>query len=82
MADLWTDVQLAAILFVFVYLVQWAIAMTGSRKIGVVLAIILVYLTIYSHVEILVLVILMFFGYAFFESVEKSFVPRVVEIKK
>jgi hypothetical protein len=75
MGDLWTDIQLASILFVFVYLVQWAIGMTGSRRVGILLAIILVYLTIYQHAEILVLVMVLFFGYAFWEQFEATFVP-------
>lgn len=75
MGDLWTDIQLAAVLFVFVYLVQWAISMTGSRRVGILLAIILVYLTIYQHVEVLILVMILFFGYAFWENFEATFVP-------
>jgi len=75
MGDIWTDIQLAAILFVFVYLTQWAISMTGSRRVGVLLAIVLVYLTIYQHIEVLVLVMVLFFGYAFWENFEGTFVP-------
>ncbi|MCK4327689.1 MAG: hypothetical protein KAW41_04400 [Candidatus Diapherotrites archaeon] len=75
MGDLWTDLQLAAILFVFVYLTQWAIGMTGSRRVGILLAIIIVYLTIYQHMGVLVIVIALFFGYAFFETFENTFIP-------
>ena len=75
MGDLWTDLQLAAILFVFVYLVQWGIGMTGSRRVGILLAIVVVFLTVYQHFVVLVLVIVFFFGYAFFDTFEKSFVP-------
>ncbi|MCD6522159.1 MAG: hypothetical protein J7K68_00260 [Candidatus Diapherotrites archaeon] len=71
MGDLWTDLQLAAILFVFVYLVQWGIGTTGSRKVGILLAIIIVYLTIYQHFIVLVFVVIFFFGYAFFDQFEK-----------
>jgi len=75
MGDLWTDITLAAVLFVFIYLVQWAISMTGSRRVGILLAIVLVYLTIYQHIEVLVIVMVLFFGYAFFENFEATFVP-------
>jgi len=75
MGDLWTDLQLASILFVFIYLAQWGIGMTGSRRVGILLAIILVYLTIYQHMGVLVIVMVLFFGYAFFETFEKSFIP-------
>lgn len=76
MADLWTDLQLAAILFVFVYLVQWAISMTGSKRVGILLAIVIVYLTVYRHFELLVLTMIFFFGYAFFDTFEATFVER------
>lgn len=76
MSDIWTDIQLAAILFVFIYLVQWAISMTGSRRVGILLAIVLVYLTIYQHMEVLVIVMVLFFGYAFWENFEMTFVPH------
>jgi hypothetical protein len=75
MGDLWTDLQLAAILFVFVYLVQWGIGMTGSRRVGILLAIVIVFLTVYQHFLVLVLVIVFFFGYAFFETFERTFIP-------
>lgn len=70
MGDLWSDLQLALILFVFIYLVQWAIGTTGSKRVGILLAIILVYLTVYQHVELLILTVVFFFGYAFFEQFE------------
>ena len=75
MGDLWTDIQLAAILFVFIYLTQWGIGMTGSRKVGILIAIVLVYLTVYQHIQILFLVVVLFFGYAFFETFEATFIP-------
>ena len=78
MGELWTDLQLATVLFIFVYLVQWAIGTTGSRKIGIVLAIVIVWLTVYQHCEILIIVIVFFFGYAFFETFELVFAGRNV----
>ena len=75
MGDLWTDLQLALTLFVFVYIVQWAIGITGSKRIGILLSIVIIYLTIYQHVELLVLTVMFFFGYAFFETFESTFVP-------
>lgn len=75
MGDLWVDLQLASILFVFIYLTRWAISTTGSRRVGVLLAIILVYLTIYQHFSVLVIVMVLFFGYAFFDTFERTFIP-------
>ena len=71
-ADIWSDLQLALVLFVLVYVVQWAIANTGSRKIGIIIGIVVVYLTIYQHWQLMVLVAVFFFGYAFFVSMESG----------
>lgn len=75
MGDILNDLKLAMTLVVLVYLAQWAIAGTGSRKVGIIVALVLVYLTVYQHFILLVLVMAFFFGYAFFESFEATFVP-------
>ncbi|MCD4740344.1 hypothetical protein K8R43_04080 [archaeon] len=75
MGDIFNDVRLALTLIVLIYLSQWAISGTGSRKIGIVVALVLVYLTVYQHFILLVLVMAFFFGYAFFESFESTFIP-------
>ncbi len=68
MGDLWSDLQLALIIIIFIYLVGWASDLTKSKKIGVVLALIIVYLTVYQHTWLLIFVVLLFFGYAFIEK--------------
>ena len=75
MGDLVGDLRLALTLVVLVYLAQWAIAGTGSRKVGIIIALVLVYLTVYQHFIVLIIVMAFFFGYAFFESFEATFVP-------
>lgn len=69
------DLRLALTLIILVYFAQWAIAGTGSRKVGILVALIIVYLTVWRHFIILVLVVMFFFGYAFFEGFESTFVP-------
>ncbi len=71
MAGLWTDLQLAAILIVFLYLTQWAIGTTGSKKVGIMIAIIVTYLTVYRHFIILIIVMIVFFGSDFFPNFEQ-----------
>ncbi len=68
MGDIWSDLQLAFIIIIFIYLVTWASDLTKSKKIGVILALIIAYLTIYQHPWLLFLTVLLFFGYAFFEK--------------
>ena len=63
-----TDLQMALIIIVFVYVIAWATELTHSKKIAVVLALIIVYLTVYQHFGILIFVILFFFGYAFWDK--------------
>ena len=68
MGDIWSDLQLALIIIVFIYIVSWASDLTKSKKIGVILALIITYLTVYQHTWLLILVVLIFFGYAFIEK--------------
>lgn len=75
MGDLVNDLRVALTLVVLVYLSQWAIAGTGSRKVGIILALVIVYLTVWQHLIVLIIVIAFFFGYAFFEAFEATFVP-------
>ena len=70
--DLWNDLRLALVLMVMVHIVQWAVGGTGSKKLGLVLAAIITYLTIYSHWELLIITVILFFGYEFFASVGET----------
>jgi len=73
MGLLWADLRLALIIIVFIYLLQWAITFTGSKAVGLILASVLAYLTFYQHYSILVLVLVLFFGYPFFEKLAEGF---------
>ncbi len=68
MGDVWSDLQLAFTIIIFIYLVSWASDLTKSKKIGVILALIIAYLTIYQHPWLLFITVLLFFGYAFIEK--------------
>jgi chromate transport protein ChrA len=71
-ADIWTDLRLILTLVLFVYIVQWAISQTGSKKMGVIIGSIVAYLTIYKHWEFIVLIVVVFFGYNFFYRLEEA----------
>lgn len=73
MAGVWTDLQLAAVLIIFIVLTNWSIDITGSKKVGLVIAIIITYLTVYKHPIILLLVVIFFFGYEAFTDFEEMF---------
>jgi len=77
MGDLINDIRLAMVIFIFIYLASWATGLTGSKRVGVILAIILVYLTVYQHFGVLVLTVVFFFGYAFFAKFEEAFTTEV-----
>lgn len=68
MGDLWSDTELALTIIIFIYLVTWASDLTKSKKIGVILALVIAYLTIFSHPWLLFITVLFFFGYAFVEK--------------
>ncbi len=68
MGDLWSDLKLAFLIIVFIELVGWASDVTKSKKIGVILALIIAYLTVFQHPWLLFLTVMLFFGYAFLEK--------------
>jgi ABC-type arginine/histidine transport system permease subunit len=68
MGDLWSDLRLAMAILFFLFLVVWLSDMMGSKKIGFVVGIVVAYLTFFSHIEILIFVLLFFFGYGVFEQ--------------
>ena len=73
MGLLWADVRLALIIIVFMYLLQWTVNFTKSKSIGLILAAAIAYLTFYQHYEILLFVLIFFFGYPFFEKLAEGF---------
>lgn len=66
MADLWTDLRLALTIIAFLYLVKWGTDMMKNKVLGVIIAIIIAYLTIFNHFELLILAMVLFFGYPVF----------------
>ena len=62
MGDLWSDLKLVLILVFFLYLLKWSNEFTGSKKLGLIIAVVIAYLTFYSHFEILIWVLILFFG--------------------
>ena len=71
-ADFWSDLRLILTLVLFVYIVQWAISQTGDKKLGVIVGSIVAYLTIYQHWEMIVFIVVVFFGYNFFYRLEET----------
>jgi hypothetical protein len=45
----WLDIELALILFFFVWVFSWAKGLLGSAKLAILFAVIVVYLTVYQH---------------------------------
>ena len=72
MADLISDVRLALVLILFVYIVQWGISQTGDKKLGVIVGSIVAYLSICKHWEFIVIIVVVFFGYNFFYRLEET----------
>ena len=69
MADMWSDLKLALTLILFVYLVSYLSGLTGSKKLGVVMAVVVAYLTFFSHWEMLVIILVIFFAFPFFTAI-------------
>lgn len=73
MGDLWTDIKLVLTIIFFIYLLKWTTDFTGSKMIGIILAAVVAYLTFFQHFEILVFVLIFFFGYPFFGKISEGF---------
>ena len=75
MGDLWTDLQLALVIIFFIYLLKWSTDFTGSKKIGIILAAIVAYLTFFQHTEFVWIILVLFFGFSFFGQIAEGFTP-------
>jgi len=74
--DMWNDLRLALVLILFLYLVTWLSNLSGSKKIGIILAAVVAYLTFYSHWEMLVIVMVIFFMFPFFGALSDALAPE------
>lgn len=72
-SDLWGDLTVVIMLIFFIYLFKWSVETTGSKKIGLILAVIIGYLTFFRHIEILIFVLIFFFGFPFFGKLVEGF---------
>ena len=75
MADMWTDLKLALTLILFIYLVNWLSDLSKSKKLGIILAAIIAYLTFFTHFEMLVIIMVIFFAYPFFMGLAEALAP-------
>jgi chromate transport protein ChrA len=73
MAGVWADLQLVFIIIFFIFLLKWTTDQVNSKVIGFILAVVIAYLTFYTHIEILILVLIFFFGFPFFSKVAEGF---------
>lgn len=73
MGDLVTDIGLALVIIFFLFLTKWAIDFTGSKAIGVILAVILGYLTFFQHFELIPVFLVLFFMFPFFSKLIEGF---------
>ena len=71
--DLWGDLTVMLMILFFIYLLKWTTDFTGSKKIGLILAVVIGYLTFFRHIEILIFVLIFFFGYPFFGKIVEGF---------
>lgn len=75
----WADIRIALTLIIFIYLVKWMEDLTKSKALAIILGAAIAYFTFFKHFEILIFIVIFFFGYPFFEAFSKGF---IVEDKK
>lgn len=68
MPDLWMDLKLAFTIIAFIFLVKWSADILDNKPLGIILAAVIAYLTFFSHYELLILVVVFFFGYPLFAA--------------
>ena len=68
MGELWSDLKLALGIMFFIYTITWLSGMTGSKKLGILIAAVVAYLTFFSHFELLIVVLILFFCFPVFEK--------------
>jgi hypothetical protein len=72
MADMWNDLKLALMLIIFLYLVTYLSGLSGSKKLGIILAAIIAYLTFFSYWQMLVIIMVIFFIFPFFTGIAEA----------
>ncbi|MFW5902653.1 MAG: hypothetical protein ACOCTT_02075 [archaeon] len=68
-ADMWGDLRLALTIIAFIFLVKWSADVLDNNLLGVIVAAIIAYLTFFRHYELLVIGIILFFGYPIFAGI-------------
>jgi hypothetical protein len=53
-------------LILFVYLVNYLSGLSGSKKIGIIMAIVIAFLTFFTYPEMLIIILFIFFAFPFF----------------
>ncbi len=68
MPALWNDLRLALTIIAFIFLVKWSTGVIDNKPLGIIIAAVIAYLTIFSHYELLILAVIFFFGYPVFQA--------------
>ncbi len=68
MSALWSDLRLAFTIIAFIFLLKWSTDILDNKPLGVILAAVIAYLTFFSHYELLIIAVILFFGYPVFKG--------------
>ncbi|MBI4043416.1 MAG: hypothetical protein HY393_01255 [Candidatus Diapherotrites archaeon] len=58
---LWNDIRIALTLFVLIWVYSWAKGSMGNARMAILFAIVIVFLTVYNHPELLWFGVALFF---------------------
>jgi len=72
MADMWSDLRLALTIIAFIFLVKWSSDILDNKLLGIIVAAIIAYLTFFRHYQLLIIGIILFFGYPIFAGIAKA----------
>jgi len=71
-ADMWSDLRLALTIIAFIFLVKWSSDVLDNKFLGIIIAAIIAYLTFFQHYELLILGVILFFGYPIFQGIGEA----------
>ncbi len=71
-ADMWSDLRLALTIIAFLFLVKWSSDVLDNKLLGIIIGSVIAYLTFFQHYELLIIGVILFFGYPIFQGIGEA----------
>ncbi len=71
-ANMWGDLRLALTIIAFLFLAKWSADVFDNMLLAIIVATVIAYLTFFRHYELLIIGIILFFGYPIFAGIGEA----------